>query len=77
MEPKHERKGIPALADFMLPSVDSADLCAVLLCAIDAARVRGKSEGVAQVVTIIDSLKGRDGCVAVDVLKRVLREKGL
>lgn len=77
MERIKEIKSISEINDLLFPNIDTSDLCAVMIGAIDAARVRGKSEGVSEVVTIIDGLKGRDGCVAVDVIKRVLQEKRL
>ena len=70
----HERqhlKGLPALGEFVLPDVGARDLAAIFIGAIDAAKERQMKE----VLRIVDELRGRDGCVAVDVLKRVLTEK--
>ena len=76
MEPKHERKGIPDLADAFLPEISPGELLGALLGAVDAAKVRTKKETIAMVFSVLDELRGKDGCVAVEVFKRVLKDRG-
>lgn len=71
MHERHHLKGLPALGEFVLPDVGARDLAAIFIGAIDAAKERQMS----QVLKVIDELRGRDGCIAVDVLKRVLGER--
>lgn len=72
MDPKFTHlKGLPALGEMILPKVELEDLAAVFIGSIDAAKERQMK----QVLSILDELRGKDGCVAVDVLKRVLTEK--
>lgn len=71
MEHKHHANGIPDLVDFLLPVPTAKEVAGIFLGAIDAAKERQMK----QVVAILDELRGKDGCVAVDVLKRVLTEK--
>jgi len=72
MDPKFTHlKGLPALGEMILPKIELEDLAAVFIGSIDAAKERQ----MRQVVAILDELRGKDGCVAVEVLKRVLAER--
>lgn len=72
MEPKHHLKGLPVLGEFVMPKIEAEELAAILLGAIDAAKERSRKEVLKEVFTTLDKLRGKDGCVAVDVVKRAL-----
>lgn len=71
MDPKNHIKGMPALGEFILPKIEPDEVAAIFLGAIDAAKERQMK----QVMAILDELRGKDGCVAVEVLKRALAER--
>lgn len=72
MEPKNHIKGMPALGEFILPKIEPDEVAAIFLGAIDAAKDRARKETLKEVYSTLDKLRGRDGCVAVDVVKRAL-----
>lgn len=68
-------KGKPDLGDFILPKIELEEVAAVFLGAIDAAKDRTRKEVLKEVFEVMEKLRGKDGCVAVDVFKRVVGEK--
>lgn len=73
MDPKFTHiKGVPALGDFIMPKIEPPEIAAIFLGAIDAAKDRTRKEVMKEVFDALDKLRGRDGCVAVDVVKRHL-----
>lgn len=68
---KHHLRGLPALDDMGLPKIEMSDVASIFIGAIDMAKERQ----MRQVISILDELRGKDGCVSVDVFKRVLGER--
>jgi Ca2+-binding EF-hand superfamily protein len=70
--------GEPILPDFgemAIPKIEMGEVLGIFLGTIDAAKERTRKEVLREVFDTLDKLRGKDGCVAVDVLKRVLGEK--
>jgi len=65
-------KGIPALGELILPKIEAQDILATFLGALDATKERVKKEVMTDVFDALDKLRGKDGCVAVDVVKKHL-----
>lgn len=73
--PKEGEPILPEIGEMIIPRVETSEVAAIFLGAIDAAKERGRKEALKEVFDTLDKLRGKDGCVAVDVLKRVLGEK--
>lgn len=63
---------LPELDEMGLPKIEMSEFAAIFIGTIDAAKDRAKKEVLREVFQKLDELRGRDGCVAVDVVKRHL-----
>ena len=77
MDIQRQQNGAKDLKDLVLPEVTPGDLLNAFIGAIDASKDREKKETMQKVFAILDELRGKDGCVAVDCVKRVLKLRGL
>lgn len=74
MKQEPHKGGVPDLGQFEFPHIDAKGVYSIFIGAIDAAKERTKKECVREFIALLEELKGRDGCVAVEVVKRVLTE---
>ena len=77
MDPKFTHlKGLPSLADFLVPKVESDELLKIFLGAIDAAKERSAKETLRRVFVVLDEVTFTCGKIEMTTerLKKLLEE---